>query len=258
MNQIVVLALSAVVAVSAFAEAPKEAPKRPNLTPEQKQQLRDKLMLARGGERIARPGTQKGAITIVNAQTRAADAWIAKTTDGLRRETSFKIDVKKGSFDLNKPAVEGGATLFIVDDKALPRVLVAPEDRWAMMNVAALADERSAFFEARVQKELSRVFAMMCGGMASNTPISLVGPMPTVASLDEIPTAKLPLDVLARFNPYMKAYGVTPAEMKSYRKACEEGWAPQPTNSVQKTIWAEYHTDPSKPMEIKFDKKVGK
>jgi hypothetical protein len=33
--------------------------------------------------------------------------------------------------------------------------------------------------------------------------------------------------------------GIKPARMTTYRKACEEGWAPMPTNSVQKAIWDE-------------------
>ena len=40
-----------------------------------------------------------------------------------------------------------------------------------------------------------------------------------------------------------------------YRKACEEGWAPQPTNDVQKAIWDKVHAMPTEPLKIKPETK---
>ena len=76
--------------------------------------------------------------------------------------------------------------------------------------------------------------------------------------LDDHVDARLPVDVIARFAPNLKPFGVTPALMVTYRKACTEGWAPAPTNDIQKAIWEKEHAIPKNPMKIEFDPKKGR
>ena len=52
---------------------------------------------------------------------------------------------------------------------------------------------------------------------------------------------------------YMAARGVTPHYRCPYFKACEEGWAPAPTNEYQRAVWEKVHAIPDKPMKIEFD-----
>ena len=231
---------------------------RKQLTPEQKAALNKKVQILKGGEKIAKPGTQRGVITIVNAQQRASREWIAATTDYLKRETKYNIVLKDGEFDAANPVVQGQMTVYVIDNPNLPRSVVAPDDRWAYCNVAKVHSEKPAFFEARTKKSLSRAFAMLCGGMSSSYSISLVGPMPKVGDLDVIPTEQIPVDVTIRMEPYMEKFGVTPATMKPYKIAVEEGWAPAPTNEVQQAIWDQTHTIPKNPMKIEFDPKKGR
>ena len=54
------------------------------------------------------------------------------------------------------------------------------------------------------------------------------------------------------------ALGAYVKRRTSYQKACEEGWAPLPTNDVQKAIWDKVHAVPKNPMKIEFDPKQGK
>jgi len=42
------------------------------------------------------------------------------------------------------------------------------------------------------------------------------------------------------------------------REACQEGWAPAPTNDIQKAIWNEVRQLPAKPIKIEFDPAKGK
>jgi hypothetical protein len=58
-------------------------------------------------------------------------------------------------------------------------------------------------------------------------------------------------------NPYMERFGVLPAQVSTYRKACVEGWAPPPANDVQKIIYTEVNSKPTEPIKIKFDPKKG-
>ena len=56
----------------------------------------------------------------------------------------------------------------------------------------------------------------------------------------------------------MRAYGVTPGNIETYETACCQGWAPTPTNDLQKAIWDKVHAIPATPMKIEFDPKKGR
>jgi hypothetical protein len=130
-----------------------------------------------------------------------------------------------------------------------------------MVNVAPLAKgagEKPQFFAARVQKELTRGFCLLAGAQNSGYPDALVGCITKAEDLDRFADCRLPIDVLNRFPSYLKGYGITPKIYSTYKKACQEGWAPAPTNAVQKAIWDEVRKLPAKPIQIKFDPKRGK
>ena len=218
------------------------------------------MFLQKTGGYLNKPGTQQGEIVYVNCQNRAPKAWIEESITYFSKETKFKISLKEGgTFDLNGPKIEGNATLFIIDDTALPAILVAPENRWAFVNIAPIAKEqRPAYFEARVKKELTRGFSFLCGATNSQFPRALTRGIVDHADLDKNPDFGLPIDVLQRFRTYMETLGVQPAVVATYRKACQEGWAPAPTNEYQKAIWEKVRSIPTEPMKIEFDPKKDK
>ncbi len=53
-------------------------------------------------------------------------------------------------------------------------------------------------------------------------------------------------------------FGIEPLKVASYMRACQEGWAPAPTNDIQKAIWNEVYKIPDKPITINFDPKKDK
>jgi len=226
-------------------------------TPEQRAKM-SKMMDSiekKVGGLVARPNSQRGEIVYVNCQTRANRAWIEESANYFARETKFRILVKDGAFDFASPKVDGNATLFVIDDEHMPPILVAPESRWAFVNVAAVAKEkRPAFFEARMKKELTRGFAYLCGAANSQYPRALTRGIVDHKDLDVNHDLRLPVDVISRFKPYMDSLGVAPRVDVTYRKACQEGWAPAPTNDVQKAIWEKVHAIPDKPITIEFGK----
>lgn len=244
--------------LSSFAEKPpfdiNEKPKT-----EEERQIRkawfEKKQLEHTGGFIVRPGTQAGEIVYVNCQNRADRKWIDESVDYFKKQTKFNITVKEGGvFNLANPKIEGNASLFIVDDAALPPILLAPESRWAMVNIASLTTNKPVFFEARVKKALTRGFALLCGASNSQYPLCLTGGITGPAGLDKCIDLRLQADVLSRFPSYMAAFGVRPASISTYRQACKEGWAPAPTNEVQTAIWNRVHEIPSEPLKIEFKK----
>lgn len=237
MKTVALVAVALSVATS-FALPPKgaQAEKKGKIAQCVPDAVLQKRIYEMTGGVLKRPGVQRGEIVYVNAQKRADRAWIEANANVFAKLTKTAIRVQDGAFDLKKPALVGNATLFVVDDPSLPMSLVAPEAHWAMMNVAAVHSDKPAFFRERVNKQLARVFALLCGGASSAYPGAITGVMTKPEDLDAFADCKLPFDVNARFEPYLAGYGVVPFKQVTYKKACIEGWAPAPTNDIQRAI----------------------
>ena len=151
------------------------------------------------GGLVLEPNTQKGEIVYVDCQSSADAAWILENAEYFRKETKFKIKVTKGTFDIKKPEIIGDMTLFIVNDLTMPILLVAPENRWAMVNVAPLKSNKEPYFKARVLKELTRGFALLCGASESQFPGALTSAITKTKDLDRFTDYRLPVDLFARF-----------------------------------------------------------
>ena len=62
------------------------------------------------------------------------------------------------------------------------------------------------------------------------------------------------IDVSRGITYNMPRAGVTPWKVTTYKRACEEGWAPAPTNEYQQAIWDKVHAVPTEPLKIKYQK----
>ncbi len=219
----------------------------------------DRMEMEEYGGRLMRPHTQTGTVFCVDAQKKIPREWIEEVLQYFTDETRFDFSYKKGSFDFISPKIEGNATLFIIDDEKLPVILHAPENRWIALNAAVIAKEhRLAFFRARSKKQVSRSLALLCGASNSQFPGALTRGIATEEDLDKNIDYVLPIDVFNRFRTYMEPFGVRPAIYDTYDRACREGWAPAPTNDIQKAIWNEVYKVPDKPITINFDPKKDK
>ena len=105
---------------------------------------------------------------------------------------------------------------------------------------------------------MSRTFAGLCGGISSNYPDSLTTGIYNLNQLDRQEDNRLSVDVIGRFAPSLSNAGVAPAQVATYLSACKQGWAPEPTNDVQKAIWQSVRKLPEKPLKIEFDPAKGK
>ena len=261
MNKAIILTLSVVASTCVFGQDVQRMI-RSNRVPYSKEEVAAKrakakeILMKKVGGLVARSGSQKGEVVYVNCQSRAPKEWIDESIAYFKEETKFKVSYKTGTFDFAFPQIVGNATLFIIDDEKMPALLVAPENRWAFVNIATIAKEkRPAFFEARVKKQLSRGFAYLCGAANSQFPMALTRGITKQEELDVTMDYRLPVDIFQRFRPYMEALGVTPEISVTYKKACEEGWAPTPTNEYQKAVWDKVHAMPTAPIKIKPETK---
>ena len=231
------------------------------MTPEQRAEYQAKAK-ARAQERtgglVRDTSVQEGRMIVVNSQDTVPNAELAKPIASLAGFLRTKIDILTGAapsmpFDSAAylKAQNANAVVFLVATNGLPALFVAPEDRWAVVNVARLGDEN---LSTRAQKELLRGFAFLCGGAATSFKQTLVSPITSPSDLDLVMGVQLPIDSLNAIAQYLPGIGVKPYREASYRRAVREGWAPPPTNDVQRAIWEKIKADkergPTNPITI--------
>lgn len=200
------------------------------------------------------PNSQKGQVTFVNRQTRLAESEILAVCRAIEKATKCKAAV--GSIDGAKVSVE------VIDDASSPVMTAYPEDYRAVVNVGKLDKNLKGkalekFYPSRCRKELLRAFCFACGAGGSQYPdnIMAIGDITDLDLCEEF----IPGDTASTCETRLGRVGVTPTRYASYAKACRDGWAPQPTNDVQKAIWDKVHAMPTEPLKIKpEEKKVSK
>ena len=194
-------------------------------------------------------------IEVMNDQTLCPAEWI-QDFEGMVMK-NFGFPVKFVTWDANAPRPENVAgRILVVAKDSVPALLCAPEELWSQVNVKPLkADNPDEIkFKNRVNKEMLRAlgYAMGCGNSSAQP--CVMADITSLKDLDEAartmgPEASGKTDLNGRLR------GCKITQFVSYRRACTEGWAPAPTNDVQRAIWeqanAERSEKPSNPIKIK-------
>ena len=251
--------------MASFAQAPKG--ERPKYTKEEIVRIRaeqhEKMLKINGGT-IVKPDSAKGEIVFFNAQRRISEKRAAGSFRYLAKnfKINYKVVTASSPVSVTNAAAlckahKANAAVFLVDDPTLTSMsVVSPDERWAIVNIAALTADNPAesFVVARTHKEVVRalLYAMNAGDTQKGE--GLMSPMTCLKDLDDLASSLPPADVTARVMKNLPKLGLARIKTSTYREACQEGWAPQPTNDYQKAIWEEVHTPPEKPLKITYDK----
>ena len=204
-----------------------------------------------------------GTIFVINAQTTISSDQIRLPVQWLQNFLKVQFKVVNGGYVRREKAYsfrqshKANAIIVVYEDKSEPSsILVAPELRWASVNIARLGPDN---LTDRTQKEISRAIAYVCGGMSSQYHPTLGSHVDSPSFLDCVEGYDLPVDILMSIRQFLPQLGVRPYREVIYRKACKEGWAPAPTNEYQKAIWDKVRSDkergPTNPIEIPMPKK---
>jgi hypothetical protein len=205
-------------------------------------------ILAKAGGFIQCPNTESANFIIVNAQKQLPAQVASDAVGRLQRFLLFPFEVRQG--DANTPPrtlaaktlgdKKAAAVIVLCEAKEEPALLVAPEARWAIVNVEALAAGASKeVYAARVRKEIARAFGFIMGAAHSTLDGCVMKPVLKPEDLDKINVETVSPESLNKVMAQAKLLGIQPARMTTYRKAVEEGWAPMPTNAIQKAVWDE-------------------
>ena len=205
--------------------------------------------------------------SVMNAQKRVSDAPFDWTIQQISQVLSLPMFFGRTTVQGNDnfapiraayaEVKNTGAVISVIDLPGWPSLLVAPEDGWVQINVAALAKDDPApeLLEKRMKQELWRAFVLLFGG--GNSAMmhgDLMRPINSLKDLDEkqnLAPGPEPFNVVL---DGARARGITPIYRTTYRQACVEGWAPAPTNDFQKAIFERVKSDkergPAKPIGI--------
>lgn len=206
-------------------------------------------MVSRSGGLIAQPRQSGLRVLFLDAQARVPESAFASVPHELQKVLRLPVTVVKSpsstpvadavkalAADTNNVSV-----IVLGNDPVYPPLLVAPESRWAMVNVAAMggagvSDDKVA---ERVTKETWRAFGYLMGAADSTYANCLMKSICSPAELDQLVAKALCPEPMNKIAQHMNKLGLKPLRITTYRNAVEEGWAPAPCNDSQRAVWNE-------------------
>ena len=136
-----------------------------------------------------------------------------------------------------------------------PRLSVFPEDRIGLIN----ADRFSPILlDKLLLREIWRTIGFTGGSGYAPYRGCVMQPAFNDNEIAGLMGDVLQPMTLQPFRKFEDRFKMKRTRMVPYELACEQGWAPAPTNAIQKAIWDKVHAAPKNPMKIEFDPKKDK
>ena len=234
------------VAASVFGDAPK-----PKMTPEEKEARKYRHF----GGYIYQPQETK-VVSIVNDQKLVEESVLSKIAKEMAAQLNFPVVVNGNE--------KVGLTLKVCECDKMGPLVVMPDSATAFVSVRKLSEDNPSaeVLETRISKELWRGMMYALGSGNTYVPQCVMKHVTSLQELDAIPSRSACPDAFSRANGGAAKLGIKPARRVTYRQACKEGWAPAPTNDVQKAVLERVLTekgfeqqtkDPTNPIRIKYD-----
>lgn len=160
---------------------------------------------------------------------------VANTKEGTPLER-----VKKFSVNRNFLMVIG-----IFSDEGETSMSVYPEDRIAILNsqritLGCISKEDA---QIRMIKEIWRAIGFIAGSGYATHNKSAMQPIASPIELDSFDYQVLQSSEIIRMQPMLYKYKVKLGRRTTYLQAVKEGWAPAPTNDIQRAVWDKVKAD---------------
>ena len=207
-------------------------------------------------------------ICILNAQNIVSPGKLREAALGVKLNLHAPIEVVnakgKGTIDekvaeMLKDSKVGAWVAFVEDDKMEP-IAFYPDTGRCYVNVKALekdgADKNRV--TERAAKQVWRSIGHVLGAGDAIGGYTILQRVNSLGQLDAIQAKAPSPEQHNRMVDSMAKLGIEMVKVGTYRDACRQGWAPAPTNDVQKAIWDEIHAIPSKPIKIEYNEKRDK
>jgi len=143
-------------------------------------------------------------------------------------------------------------------EKDGPILSVHVDDAIATINVTPLRSTTAEIEADRLSKELYRAYGLILGAYYSAKMPSVLSPAYSVGQIDNIRIKMFsPLHISSIMHT-ARMLDLPILRPTTYAAACRMGWAPPPTNDIQRVIWNETRQIPTNPIKIEFDPAKGK
>lgn len=233
------------------------------LSPDVRREYFKRISALHSGGIVEKPGSGKGMFLFADSTGELTEAMLFRDLNILNRTLKISpkiircesVTVKSAKSKLM--GLGGDAAVFIVNDIDLPRLITASEEGWAIVNIGKmkLDNPSTELLNKRITVEVIRGLAQIFG--SGNSGLSMTA-ITSLKDIDELKHTGFPSSAIKLCQTQMKKLGFEPKVTASYRVACRQGWAPTPTNDVQKAIWNQVHATPKNPLKIEFDPKKGR
>lgn len=243
----------------ASAQTPGEKSKKRRATAEEIKARRAARIAAEGG--LVTAPTQGRVVRILNKTDKVTIPELEGMTAEITQLLGFVVEV----VDSDKVTTQRtGCLITLAEQNGAPTILVAPEDPWAAVNVKNLMKDNPTpeVLKTRIRKELWRAFAFAMGAANSQMQPCLMRPVFSLKDLDAEKVAILSPEPLMGISQTAERLNFATSRRVTYKTAVVEGWAPAPTNDVQRAICekvkAEQSEKPSNPLKIRPGDKPAK
>lgn len=256
------LLLTALALSTALVASAKDATPKRKYAPGEVQAKLYEMHMKRTGGYVFKENSSKGKVVFFNSGNEIGAAALADALRAIERTAAVdyeiinidSVDLKAVSSTMAKFKAQGA--IFLVKDPILPRLLVAPEDGWALVNMTALDDgSGDKKVQVRATLEIVRGFALALGAASARQGAVVMTDVASMKDLDSIVAVMYGAETASKIKDNIQNHGIVPRVRATYRKACEEGWAASPTNDYQKAIWEEVRSIPNKPLKIRYTPK---
>ena len=267
MKRIVAAVLLACAAVPAFAEESGAPPggARRRLTPAEREKAKAEYYRRSGGLCIGM--TDGRRYLFVDATADGIDTDYERTFRQMEAGTGIRPLVERRRLDgrtpfdfareLRRSRTDVAAlTVFYDGAEGDPVESVFPMERFALVNVTPFGTGDRVMRNHRMNAEMWRAFVFTAGGVSASGFDCVMKNLTDAKDVDKL-TAPVacPTFVQGIVNSARRDFGFAQCRRGTYEKACREGWAPAPTNEVQRAIWDKVHEMPSAPIKIKPETK---
>lgn len=204
------------------------------------------------------------AKTVVILDARSVDVPSMRNfADSAERMVSIGCDIKPIKIATNecpraKAFVEkkaGAGAVILFYERADDPVLSAyPEDAVVLVNLEPLKCDDANKFSRRFSKEFWRSIGFALGGYGNPSQMGTsLQPAFSVADLDAINGFGLVPAQIASIASVKSKLGIYGRKAVPYSRAAREGWAPTPTNDVQRSLYQRFK-DPTSRFKTDFGK----
>lgn len=169
-----------------------------------------------------------------------------------RTEYNGSCPLKFAKVELAKRKEIGALTLVYEGGADDPIEVFSPMDKVAVLNVTPLKTNDKKAYANRIMAMGCRSIVFTAGGVM---PFGVDGSMKNIFAAEDIDKLKshyAPPMSTQLVKMYAKQFGFAQKKRSTYLGACQEGWAPPPTNDLQKAVWERVHSIPDKPIKIEF------